>query len=90
VIVLLCFCAAACASAASLDLRFQAISAEVCLNGMPAAKIDLSVDLRANTDNLVPGGGWAGSDRYLNLRAFFSSKALGLSDVEAATPLDVG
>jgi len=35
-------------------------------------------------------GGWAGSDRYLNLRAFFSSKALGLSDVEAACACPLG
>ena len=84
-----CFLAAACASAASPDLRFRAVSAEVSFNGMPAAKIDLSVDLRANTVNLVPGGGYAGSDRYLNLKAIFSSKALGLADVEATTPLDV-
>ena len=89
VLILPGFFAAACASAASLDLTFQAVSAEVSFNGMPAAKIDLFVNLRASTDNLVNGGGYAGSDRYLNLKALFSSKALGLSDVEATTPLDV-
>jgi hypothetical protein len=72
-----------------LNLKFQAVSAEVSFNGMPAANIDVSVDLRANTADLVTGGGYAGSDRYLKLKALFSSKALGLSDVEAATPLDV-
>lgn len=89
VLILPCFFVAACGSAASLDLTFQTVSAEVSFNGMPAAKIDISVDLRANTADLVTGGGYVGSDRYLNLKALFSSKALGLSDVEATTPLDV-
>jgi len=35
VLILSCFFVAARASAASLDLRFQAVSAEVSFNGMP-------------------------------------------------------
>src|ERR1700722_4275175 len=77
------------AGAASLDLTFKAVTAEVSFNGGPLSKVDLSVDLPANTANLVTGGGWFGSDRYLNLKGFFSSKALGLANVEATTPLEV-
>jgi hypothetical protein len=77
------------ASATTIDFTFKAITAEVSFNGAPAVKVDLSVDLLANTANLVTGGGYGGSDRYLNLKGFFSSKALGLSNVESTTPLAV-
>lgn len=77
------------ASAATIDFTFKGLAVEASFNGGPATKIDLSVDLFADTANLVKGGGWFGSDRYLNLKGFFSSKALGISNVEAATPLDV-
>jgi hypothetical protein len=77
------------ASAATVDFTFKAVTAEVSVNGGPTAKVDLSVDLLANTANLQPGEGYGSSDRYVNLKGFFSSKALGLSNVEAVTPLDV-
>jgi hypothetical protein len=77
------------ASAASIDFTFKAVTAQVSFNGGPPTQVDLSIDLLADTTNLVRGGGFWGSDRYLNLKAFVSSKILGLSDVEAVTPLSV-
>jgi hypothetical protein len=87
--LLLPFFLALASSAATIDFTFKAVTAEASFNGRPAANIDLSVDLLADTSKLVKGGGWFGSDRYLNLKGFISSKALGLSNVEAATPLDI-
>jgi hypothetical protein len=77
------------ASADTINLTFKAITGEVSFNGAPPVKVDLSVDLVANTANLVTGGGYAGSDRYLHLTGFFSSKALGRSHVESKAPFDV-
>lgn len=85
---LLYFCGVI-APAATLDFTFKGLAVEASLNGGPLTQIDLSVDLLADTGKMVNGGGWFGSDRYLNLKGFFSSKALGLSSVEAVTPLDV-
>jgi hypothetical protein len=77
------------AQAATIDFTFRAITAEVSFNGAPPVTVDLSVDLLADSANLVKGGGWFGSDRYLNLKGFVSSKVLDLSNVEATTPLAV-
>jgi hypothetical protein len=87
--LLLPFFLAVVSSAATIDFTFKAITAEASFNGKPAAKIDLSVDLLADTSKFLKGGGIWGSDRYRNLKAYFSSKALGLSNVEAAAPLGV-
>lgn len=76
-------------SATPISFTFRAITAEVSLNGAPSVKTDLSVNLLANTANLVPGGGYGQSDRYLNLKGFFTSKGLGLSFAEGTTPLAV-
>ena len=76
------------APAASIDFNFKAIVAQVSFNGGPLMQCDLSVDLLANAASRV-GDGFAGSDRYLNLKGFFSSKILGLANVEAVTPLAV-
>lgn len=81
--------AAARASAASLDFTFKAVTAQVSFNGGPPTQVDLSINLLADTTKLVRGGGFWGSDRYLNLKGFVSSKVLGLSDVETVTPLAV-
>ncbi len=78
-----------CVSAATLNLTFTASTAQVSFNGGPPANVDLSIDLLASTDKLVNGGGWFGADRYRNLKGYFSSKALGLSDAEGLTPLEV-
>jgi TonB family protein len=74
---------------ATIRFTFKAVNGSVSLNGAPAANVDLIADLFANTANLLTGGGYSGSDRYLNLQAFFSSSALGLANEEATTPLEV-
>jgi hypothetical protein len=76
-------------SAAPIHLTFRAIAAEVSLNGSPSVKTDLSVSLLADTAGIMPGGGYGQSDRYLNLKASFTSKGLGFSNVEGSTPLAV-
>jgi hypothetical protein len=77
------------ASAAPIHLTFKAIAAEVSLSGSPPVKTDLSVSLLADTAGIMRGGGYGQSDRYLNLTGYFTSKGLGLSNVEGSTPLAV-
>ena len=72
-----------------LKLTFHGEDGAVSLNGGPAVNSDLTVELYVDTDNLLPGVGFAGSDRYANLKAFFSSTSLGLHQVEATNPLSV-
>jgi hypothetical protein len=74
--ILICVSAA---SAATIDFTFKGITTQASYNGGPLVTIDLSIDLQVDTANLVKGRGWFESDRYLNLKGFFSSKALGLS-----------
>lgn len=77
------------ASAATIHLTFKAVNGSASFNGAPPANIDFTVDLTGNTANLLKNGGDAGSDRYLNLKGFVSSNALGFSNVEATTHLSV-
>jgi hypothetical protein len=72
-----------------LELQFAGPASAVSLNGGATESVDLTVDLFANTANLMTGTGFAGSDVYSDLTPYVSSTDLGLSDVAATAPLSV-
>ena len=90
-LAVLCVCPVfgATAPAASLDFTFHAVAAQVSYNGQAPQKIDLTVSVAANSADLKLHAGTWESDRYNNVKAVFFSRALGLSNGEAVTPLAV-
>jgi hypothetical protein len=80
--------AAGLSRASTLELQFSGAAAGVFFNGV-FFQADLTVDLFANTANLILGNGFLGSNQYTGLTAYVSSVDLGLSDVAATTPLSV-
>ncbi len=68
---------------------FSAGSAPVVFNGGALTRVDLTIQLTADTANLSKGAGYDGGDEYPGLTATVSSNALGLVNVSAATVLSV-
>lgn len=73
----------------NIKFTFKGVSAQVSVNGGQPAPIDLTVELFANTARLSRATGYNGSDVYLDLQGFVSSKTIGLLSAAAITPLSV-